>query len=814
MIKNKRFSFEIRIVAGILLAVLIVAATGILSYHSLRDIVKGISEDSRPDLKLVLLKDILSDLSDAESSVKSYSISNDNQYLPSFYLAPASIEKKIDRLYGLSSNENQTLVIDSISVLVEDKFSILQNLVWVKSGDRLEESLNKVTKKIKETDKQVRKKAKEENIEEAENEAVTGYKPLRKIFSRKDKQEIQEEDVSEEKAINTEQIEFPIKEIEKEIEKIKVSEAKQTQVSRALELELTLKDKIVMDKIRALVFGMEVEENELFKVKSANAEIKARNAYVLIGSFCILVSILLLIVGYFIVSFFIKNNAYEKALEKAKTEAENLADAKAGFLANMSHEIRTPLNAIAGFTEQLLGSALKKEQQEQLEIVRKSTNHLMVIINDILDFSKLGSGKMELEQVGFSVDGIFNDVVSIMNLEANKKQLKLNYQNESKLPEVLIGDPVRLKQIMLNIVNNAIKFTENGSVKIHASSSLMGDKEFLLKISVSDTGIGIPIGKLDTVFNEFEQAENSTTRKYGGTGLGLAITKKLVENQNGRIYIQSEESVGTTITIELLYLLGFSDMLVTEEKLMANPALLKGKKILIVDDAPYNLKLLESIFAKHNIDCYQAGNGQEALRMVKSNNYDLILMDMLMPVMNGLDATKAIRKLGAEKANIPIIALTAAATMEDEAQFKKSGINDFLLKPFKEQELFIKMLKNLNLGSGCFPSQDTEPESSNVGLRKAKETGEKQIDIKFEKKAGQQQVENPYFDLRELRTQANGDIQFVNEMLSLFIKNTSEGINIIKAGIEDNSMETIRQEAHKIISPCKHIESKSLVSIC
>jgi signal transduction histidine kinase/CheY-like chemotaxis protein len=795
--KKRWITFEIKIISGILLAVVIVIAMGILSYRSLTDIVMGIREESRPDLKLSLLKNILSDLSDAESSVKSYSISNDTQYLPSFYQTSSSIDEKMDRLYTLSLEYTfQKPLIDSISALIEEKFSILHQLIFMQKENRVEETINKISKKIKESDNQRQKKADYVQPAPEKNEQVPKF--MSKIFGKGTKDEIKAPQPLESKSFKSEPIGLQLKEIEQEIERIKDSEIKKSLAKKKMELELTMRDKIVMDKIRNLLSRLEEQETELIKKKVIDAENKASRAYFLIGTFCIMVFILLLIVCYFIVSFFIKNNAYKVALRNAKTEAENHSKAKAGFLANMSHEIRTPLSAITGFSEQLMASSLRGEDANKLDIIKKSADHLMAIVNDILDFSKLGSGKMELEQVGFQPESILEEVVSIMQQEALNKGLKFYYSTENKVPRILMGDPVRLKQVLLNIVNNAIKFTDSGEVKIYASSMLLDEgKTVQLNIAVADTGIGIPPSKLETIFNEFEQAENSTTRRFGGTGLGLAITKKLIELQNGEIFIESEESKGTTLKLSIPYTLGSEDQLVIEEKTPINSSVFKGKKILIVDDVPYNLLLLAIILNKWGIDCFQATNGLEALKMIKNNKYDLVLMDMIMPVMNGLEATRAIRKLPIDKKNIPVIALTAAATKNDINRIKHSGMNDFLLKPYKEQELFKKLIRIFNIDTS-----KTDLSSSRMGIKKAEG-----------QRLNLQNSNISHYDLKELKNQANGDKEFVKEMIRLFIRSTSEGIKIMKEGSEKTSWETIQGQAHKIIAPCRHLETKSMVTL-
>ncbi len=304
--------------------------------------------------------------------------------------------------------------------------------------------------------------------------------------------------------------------------------------------------------------------------KTSLAEARAKDANRMILAFCVAVSLLLLLLGYVIISYTRKANRYSEALKKAKLQAETLAKMKESFMSTMSHEIRTPMNAIYGFSEQLLSSPLNSEQKAQTEIIKKSADHLIHIVNDVLDFSKLGVGKLELTNVGFRVKEIVEDVVSMMKPQAETKKILFHYFIDKSLPEVLIGDSFRLKQVLINIISNAIKFTDEGEVDLFCAPILENTKTVRLQIIVKDTGIGIRESQIKNIFNEFEQAESTIAKKNGGTGLGLTITKKLISLQGGSIEVNSTEGRGTIVTFSVPYRIGTTEELEVPEPLKVN----------------------------------------------------------------------------------------------------------------------------------------------------------------------------------------------------------------------------------------------------
>ncbi|MBK6610432.1 MAG: response regulator [Sphingobacteriales bacterium] len=383
-------------------------------------------------------------------------------------------------------------------------------------------------------------------------------------------------------------------------------------------------------------------------------------------------------------------------IEAEKQKAEASEKAKHLFLANMSHEIRTPMNAIKGMTDILIRRNPKDDQKEYLEGIKQSSDSLLVIINDILDISKIESGKIELEHESFSVNELLNNVHTIMQFKAEEKGLELVKDIPNQELNVQ-GDVTRLRQILINLIGNAIKFTEKGTVTTSIKSEQDGNK-LSLHFTVSDTGIGIDENRMGKIFESFEQAYSDTTRKFGGTGLGLSISKKLVELHNGKIWVESEKGKGSQFHFIIPYAVADAKTeIMPADDAQTNIAdALKGIKILLVEDNEFNVVVAKEELedAIEGVYVEVAENGLIAVEKLKSSTFDIILMDVQMPVMNGFEATQAIRNLDSEKNNTPIIAMTANVLKEEVDLCYKSGMNDFIGKPFETEELLAK-IKNL-----------------------------------------------------------------------------------------------------------------------
>lgn len=392
------------------------------------------------------------------------------------------------------------------------------------------------------------------------------------------------------------------------------------------------------------------------------------------------------------------NESNDKLNETVK-EIQQLSNARMGFLSTMSHELRTPLNGVIGLTNVLLQQEPRKDQEETLSVLRFSAENLLYLINNILDFNKLDSEKLELEKTPFSLWELVENIHASTKVKAQEKQLDFQLEIDPIFKaNVLYGDPMRLTQVLLNLLNNAIKFTEKGEIKLFCKSIDKADNKLKVRFTVKDTGIGIEEDSQQKVFEVFEQASLSTTRRYGGTGLGLPIVKKVLALHNSDIQINSAPENGTELTFDIVFT--YKKVAAKQVAKMVNSHTLdkdlSGLNILVVEDNTINVLVVQKMLSRFNIHPHIAENGKEALVKLAENNYDLILMDLYMPEMDGYETTLNIRALpDSKKANIPIIALTATTNDQAIEDAFKVGMNSYLFKPFHPTDLLREITKHV-----------------------------------------------------------------------------------------------------------------------
>lgn len=470
---------------------------------------------------------------------------------------------------------------------------------------------------------------------------------------------------------------------------------------------------------------------------------------------------------------------------------------KEQFLANMSHEIRTPIHGIIGITKIVLQSELKKEQNNYLNAIKKSADNLLVIINDILDFSKIEAEKMTFENTCFNLNDLINTIIELFKTRADEKNIKLVFEDDASLSQLVKGDPVRLSQIINNLIGNAIKFTHSGSVSLILNKIESNDKCTMIGFRVKDTGIGIPQNKLATIFDSFSQAGNDIARKYGGTGLGLSIAKKLVELQGGTIHVESKVNAGTTFSFTIPFNNPEPGEMETAEKKVADKHIDFKKKIkmLVVEDNDINRLIINKHIIDWGFEHDVAENGVIALEKLQNNDYDLVLMDIEMPEMNGYEAAEKIRStFSGDKKSIPILAMTAHATSTEKEKCYTAGMNDYVSKPFDPTEVKNKIIELVyptskeNRAEEVFetPKENLKPSTPQKRL----------TDLTF---------------LHEMS--GGGNSSFFKEFIALFVQNIPLSLTDLEEGVKDKDWEKVRQAAHKMKPSVNYVGLKQTYEI-
>ena len=736
-----------------ILTVALILAVGFFSYKSLTSIVNSINSQSKPDYKLLQIRQVAAELEKAENSIRIFTISHDDQYLQQYY---NSIKKVDEQMNGLKeAGYKDTLVsetIDSLNYLINRKVMVWSDILSLYRNHNIEKKLEAISRKV---DSISSTDTSESGITKFITNLFNKRKELKKDVS--ERQELLEriEDIQDAKQLNDELIEKK-------------------------ELALAKSSTQITNKIYDLISILEENEKAEMKEKAHEAEQQSEKTYYLVISFSLFGTFLALLALYILTRFLRKTKAYQDALKKSKQASEELVRAKEAFIANVSHELRTPMNAISGFTEQLQSDG--KNQEEYLKILKSSSDYLLNLINDLLEYSKLLTGKMTLDPEHFNIRELISELSSMFQFQASEKNVELNATTDENVPGTLYGDKFRLKQILMNLVSNAVKFSENGQVSVTVKAEQKHGSEFNLIVQVTDTGIGIDEERIERIFEDFTQEQAYISKKYGGTGLGLSIVKKLVDLHQGNIQVNSIKNEGSEFTCILPYQTGDPQKVVRDSDHEEIPDL-QEKHALVVDDAEYNRKLLKMILSKWGASVVEAENGQEAIEKMKKASFDFVFLDVRMPVLDGYETAKFIRQeINGSGNELPVYAITAISQEEEKRKFEGLGINDFLVKPVSKEQL-AKIL----IGSDYVASiQDT----SNGEVESAKES--------------------KFLDLSGLRHMAGNDEEFIWSMLDELIEMSEKEFGNLESAIAMEDWQKVADVAHKIASPYKHTSSAEM----
>jgi len=816
--KASTSSLTAKLIAGFMVSITLVGFAAYFAFQNFNKLLGSVETLSSPNNSAEELQDIVNIMFEADGNMRSYIMTNDYTALQTYMLEMEEISIELENLKQDQAFAQSEKTLDSLGEYFQDKADLMYSLVIFKQSSEYEELNTKAVQKISstaevnESNNRLNQESptqepgiKQPAISKPEAETKKSDKKNKKkdegfltnLFSGKNKKgnktttnsnivilsdTVKTESstsaynyqIAENPSLNMEDVRKIFKEIDDEQKRYN------TQLTKK-ELEILASDKIVIKKINEVIERIQIDQlnnsEALLLAASANAK-KSSRTMLLIGSAALFFG--LIFMGVILIDIN-RSNRFKLQLIEARNKAEYLAKAKEEFLANMSHEIRTPLNAIIGFSEQLENTSLKTSQRKYLRAVSNAGSHLLNTVNDILDLSKIEAGKLAIDEHPFVMKDVIEEIASILEIKAEEKGLQLNTFIYDNSDELIVGDPFRVKQILYNITGNAIKFTEKGQIEIKCEG-IRGKNTIDYRIAITDSGIGIPADKLEGIFESFEQAEKSTSRKYGGTGLGLSISKKIAELLNGKITISSEESKGSVFTISLPMRFATSKEKEINGKDIGRKSDLHGLEILIVDDEPFNLMLAEIILNKHGAHISVANNGRVALEKIELQSFDIVLADLHMPEVDGYTLANKIRE---QYLQVPLIALTANVMQNDQEKIRQSGFNDILLKPYKEAELLNMIAKYAPVVIG---------------------------ENKDEINSMEQSEQTELYDLAEIKRFSDNDTSILISIIESFVHNNSLNLFTLKDAVSKKDFHVIRNTAHKMLPSYNHFHVFDIIS--
>lgn len=821
--KSKTRSYGIRtnVILGFTFAFLAVVAAGYFTYESTARLLNSVVELSRPDQKLAKLREVLSDLTEAENNMRFYALLKDEEYFNNYLHYIYKADKNIDTLKTLTAdNDEHHRKVRQISVLLNTRLRNIDDfMVFKRAADtvnyawRALEELRTSPYDTTRTRIYTRTSTTTSLIDTLRIEPVAPppkaeqskgfFARIADLFSGKEdkKQEVpakpdqvlQETTIVRDTSILVQADTVLFHRIQQILTNLKEEESRVQKQLFEKELELLQNNSLIISQIMDIISGLERDEVMLANQQTTEARDVAGRSVLLISAIMLSSLFVILIFLFLILRAISRSNYLRNQLIIAKQKAEQLAKVKEEFMATMSHEIRTPLNSIIGFSEQLGRTNLNREQTEQLDAVKLSSEHLLSLVNDILDFSKLEQGKLKLENIPFTVKEVMEETYKTFRIRAREKGIRFGYHIEFDGDMLLSGDPLRLKQVLFNLVGNAIKFTQKGKVFVLCSkvvNPVSTDQHIRIRFEVHDTGIGIQPEKLEAIFEGFTQADSSLSRKFGGTGLGLTISKKLVEMQNGTIGVASETGKGSVFHFEIPYLPALVESDSGNKDPGSNePMLLRNKSILLVDDDRFNVKLTTMILERWGMKVDFALSGKDALELINKREYDLVLTDIHMPDMSGIELTQKIRGLAdINKASVPIVAITANVMKDELDHYMKSGMDDYVLKPFRETELFAKLADQLGFDNLLETNQS-------VGT-----ASEQQIEPLHENE----------FDLNDVKRFSGGNKKAMAVILQSFINENTRNLESLDESLKLNDYPSIAALAHKMLTSYGHLGLRNI----
>ncbi|NVO10231.1 MAG: response regulator [Bacteroidales bacterium] len=772
-----------KVLAGFIIILAFAIAAISITYNGFIELSRTKQSLSHPNKKLITLNSVLADIYEAESNIRAYNLSQNEDYLNFYFSFLLKINDKVDSLlYLTKDNSSQRAKIKTIKQFLERKEKVLDEFIDLKKKDRssifYDRALNEIAKAqsnqnakkpvvAKTTTTTTSKK--DTVVERSPNQKASFFGKIKKWISGKERVDTTFTNVQIETRIDTivrsgyvsDSVMANMIGI---LNQIKKEQENARDLASSKELELLKSDKELMDQIRIIVSLLEREElSQSYKRTNSAQEVVNKSTIIVLalGGAALIMLLLFLAVIFRDIT---KGNYYRNELYESKKYAEKLLKVKEQFLANMSHEIRTPLSSIIGLSRQIEKTELNTKQTDYIKLLTSSSNHLLSVINDILDFSKIEAGQMKIENLPFNLLEVLQESLNTMRQKANEKGISLDLITNNLGNTTLWGDPFRLKQIVLNLLSNAIKFTDSGSVTLISSFADINEDFVRVRITVKDTGIGISPEHQSFIFEEFTQADPSTTRKYGGTGLGLTIVKRLAELQGGEVNIESQQGEGTSINITIPYRLK-GELLKRKEKSINSLVVSHDIRVLVVDDDEVNRIISEELFKSLGIAVDSTGDPCSVKDLISKKEYHIIFTDIHMPEISGYDIVEMINALDEP---IPVIAITANSVVDNPNFFIEKGFSGYLIKPFTEADLINAIEPFATIKKEIIPLAETDI-NTDLG-----------------------------YDLADIFRFSGGDMQSAKLILTTFLDNTYKNLLDLNSHIQGKDLKNASAIAHKM----------------
>ncbi len=784
--------------AGFAIILAFAIASISITYNGFVELSQTKQSLSHPNKKLITLNSALADIYEAESNIRAYNLSQNEDYLNFYFSFLLKINDKVDTLlYLTKDNPNQRAKIKTIKRFLERKEKVLDEFIELKKKDRSSVFYDRALEEIARVQSHPKKNKpvvartttttilKHDTVlERSPNQKPGFFGKIKNWISGKEKIDTTLTDVRVETHIDTVArsvyaADSVMGNVIGILNQIRMEQESARDLASSKELELLKSDKELMDQIRVIVSLLEREElSQSYKRTNSAEEVVHKSTIIVLalGGAALIMLLLFLAVIFRDIT---KGNYYRNELYEAKKYAEKLLKVKEQFLANMSHEIRTPLSSIIGLSRQIERTELNLRQEEYVKLLSSSSDHLLSVINDILDFSKIEAGQMRIESVPFNLSEVLQESLNTMRMKANEKGISLELVEENPIPRTIWGDPFRLKQILLNLLSNAIKFTNKGSVSLISSYTDINEDFVRIMITVRDTGIGISPEQQSIIFEEFTQADPSTTRKFGGTGLGLTIVKRLTELQGGEVSIESQLDVGSSINVAIPYRLK-GERGDKKEELVNRVIIDRDIHVLLVDDDEVNRVIAGELFKNLGIKADLIGDPNGVINLISEKGYHIIFTDIHMPGISGYDLVQQINGLGK---SIPVIAITANSMIDNLNHFIEKGFSGYLIKPFTEEDLIKTIEPFIELKKAEVPV--VEPEvNSDMG-----------------------------YDLTDIYRFSGGDLQSAKLILSTFLENTDKNLFELNNLVRSKDLKNASAIAHKMKSAFKQFKIYNIAGL-